>query len=659
MSEKEFELYLTLLSRFLKLSPEQCAAISDELRDHLEERFDELSRAGLSREDAIRRALEEFGDATHLASHFSELSKQRRRRFVMRCTLASILVGAIAIFTIPAFLPRNAVIDIPARAIAQQKSETARDKTQTSDKKTPVSTTTRELKAADAELPQPLREKITLELTDTPLADICQTIQERCGMQVMLDEVDLKEEDIDPEIPINVDVENIPIHVALSWILHPLGLEWRVQDGLLHITTIVADEDPDKYTSKTYNVRELLRGGFEQVTLLDTILEVTHGPWEEIDGDGGTMDLVGDLISVRYGYHQHREIAALLDAFHKHTDTTATKFDKQTTVLGHSSNVKMRDRLQDSVTVDFTDTPLSEVVKFFNENHSVRMRLDQHELEDAGIDGDTAITFSMYDKSLATTLKYLLKPLGCVAVVRDGGIWITTIAEVEQDGDFWTLVVYDIRDLVTPRLQNLVDAIYNETRGPWTEIDGDGGVIGQPVAWLLVIRTIDNVHAEIRQYLANLRAATPDEPRPDFRQVARAKESEVVTKYYRMEDGTAEDLLKAIPELIDPFSWAVDGESVGRHRRDGTIRKVVTGRREVKLPANAILELPQSPMNTASQELTNKEISSQFQQTRGGTAITAKSPGVLVVPEAVLIIRHTNRTHRKIASLLKELRIDR
>ena len=70
MSEHEFELYLRLLGKFLRLTPGQQADVADELRDHLEARLEELSRGGLSRDDAIRLALDEFGDAAHLADHF-------------------------------------------------------------------------------------------------------------------------------------------------------------------------------------------------------------------------------------------------------------------------------------------------------------------------------------------------------------------------------------------------------------------------------------------------------------------------------------------------------------------------------------------------------------------------------------------------------------
>ena len=40
MSEHEFELYLRLLGKFLRLTPGQEADVADELRDHLEARLE-------------------------------------------------------------------------------------------------------------------------------------------------------------------------------------------------------------------------------------------------------------------------------------------------------------------------------------------------------------------------------------------------------------------------------------------------------------------------------------------------------------------------------------------------------------------------------------------------------------------------------------------
>src|SRR5262249_30318716 len=119
MPENEFELYLSLLGRFLRLKPAQRGEIADELRDHLEARLDELSLQGLSREQAIRAALDEFGDAAELATHFTRIAQIRRRRLIMRCTAGSIAALGAMILMSWAFAPGNAPVNAPQLAMAQ------------------------------------------------------------------------------------------------------------------------------------------------------------------------------------------------------------------------------------------------------------------------------------------------------------------------------------------------------------------------------------------------------------------------------------------------------------------------------------------------------------------------------------------------------------
>ena len=97
MPEREFELYLDLLGKLLKLTPEQKSSISDELRDHLEERFEELVQSGQSRDDAIRQAIDEFGDAAGLAVDFTKVSQKKIRRAIVRTTAVTTAVTALAV----------------------------------------------------------------------------------------------------------------------------------------------------------------------------------------------------------------------------------------------------------------------------------------------------------------------------------------------------------------------------------------------------------------------------------------------------------------------------------------------------------------------------------------------------------------------------------
>src|SRR5258708_5728210 len=119
MPEQDFELYLSLLSRFLRLKSAQRGEIADELRDHLEERLEELAARGLSRDEAIRAALDEFGDAAELANHFTQVAHIRKRRLIMRVTFGSITALAAALLVTTAFWPESPQAPSPRNAVAQ------------------------------------------------------------------------------------------------------------------------------------------------------------------------------------------------------------------------------------------------------------------------------------------------------------------------------------------------------------------------------------------------------------------------------------------------------------------------------------------------------------------------------------------------------------
>jgi RND family efflux transporter MFP subunit len=125
MSEQEFELYLKLLSRCLNLTPGQRELIADELRDHLEERLEELAEAGVPREKAVVQALDEFGDAAILAGNFGAIARLKRRRFLMRLSLGSVGALTVALLIAFAFWPENRAVRGPERVVAQEKPNPA------------------------------------------------------------------------------------------------------------------------------------------------------------------------------------------------------------------------------------------------------------------------------------------------------------------------------------------------------------------------------------------------------------------------------------------------------------------------------------------------------------------------------------------------------
>src|SRR5580692_6920989 len=125
MSEQEFELYLKLLAKCLRLTSGQREQIADELRDHLEERLEELAREGMPREKAVVQALDEFGDAAVLAARFATIARLKRRRFLMRVSLGSAACLAAVMWVVSAFWPQNQAVQGLAPLVAQDKPKTS------------------------------------------------------------------------------------------------------------------------------------------------------------------------------------------------------------------------------------------------------------------------------------------------------------------------------------------------------------------------------------------------------------------------------------------------------------------------------------------------------------------------------------------------------
>ena len=211
MSEQEFDLYLRLMSRLLKLSQEQERAIADELRDHMQERFTELVRAGLSREQAIERALTEFGDAASLAGEFSALAAKRRRRFWGRLSLVG--TGAAALVTVglvslwPAAKPMNA----PNQTlVAQEKPPAAAVQ--------PPVFETLKVEAVDIakSLPEELAKPCELDFIDVPLSEAVRFLADQSGLPIMPDRSALTDSGVDLDNQkINLKFQG-PLHVAMD-----------------------------------------------------------------------------------------------------------------------------------------------------------------------------------------------------------------------------------------------------------------------------------------------------------------------------------------------------------------------------------------------------------------------------------------------------------
>jgi hypothetical protein len=246
MPDHEFENYLTLISRFLRLSPAQRAAIGEELRDHFESRLTELINAGKSHDEAVRLALAEFGDAAGLAAEFSHISQARRRRLVMRCTVASVAALAAAVFVAMAVWPdhhgrvvRDAMADNAAKA----------------PEKPPAATPTES--DLNAETEAKLERFMSVDDADQSLSEYAKTLSDTLGINVMFDIKALRDATIDPSTtPVGVVLKNARLRTILNQMLSQHSLGYDISDGILMIST--TDKLNTVLVIRIYDCRDIL-----------------------------------------------------------------------------------------------------------------------------------------------------------------------------------------------------------------------------------------------------------------------------------------------------------------------------------------------------------------------------------------------------------------
>lgn len=122
--------------------------------------------------------------------------------------------------------------------------------------------------------------------------------------------------------------------------------------------------------------------------------------------------------------------------------------DATSLVIKSASTSAARKHIDDEfitvTSLDFNNTPLSEVAETIGRQHGIKVVLDTQALEAAGITPDLPVTRKLEGVPLGTALWLLLGDLHLSYVVRDDVLHITTPAEAES----LITRVYNVQDLI-------------------------------------------------------------------------------------------------------------------------------------------------------------------------------------------------------------------
>lgn len=674
MPEREFELYLNVLSRMLRMSPGQREALSHELRDHLESRFEALVREGQPREDAIQQVLLEFGDATSVADQFRELSRRRVRRLMIRTTaVASAAVILLVLFGLQ-FSPDSPPLALLKPAVVTAQSDPAAGST------LPIVSDSGLL--MNGKVAAALAAPIEVRFADTPLNEVIAYLSERSGLNILPDRRALEDSGVTLDEPVTLQLsatppftdqeqkilqggteeekrvlrltERLPVlEQVFDRLARELDLGWYADSDILHVTSReVADE---RMLVRHAGIQPLLASGISRDSLDRLLQSMTPGPWMNSDGTGGSIAAFGAGLSVKQNWRNQLEIAVLLNALEKRQFARLVRFPQQ--------HARVEAALRQTVSLELTEVPLADVIQHLVDQTHLRILVDRVALDDAGLSLDTPVSLNLKDIPLETALDLALRELDLTAIIQDG---ILTVTSRDRAAEERYTALYDIGRLTTGDgdASELIHVIQTTT-GPWLDIDGEGGNIVAPGGGLLLVRQTRETHAGIERLLSFHQKNHPEEG-------AIASSARLETRFYHLQAETAEDLLTVIPQTIAPETW----QSIMYRDAKGTIQKVAIQQyRETAVPSPSTAVKPASPAASPKPEaappaagVANPQAqtsgllpSATFVLAQFGGAVAPASPSggpaVTAIPHAVLIIHQTPAVHREIDRLLQNLGI--
>lgn len=410
-------------------------------------------------------------------------------------------------------------------------------------------------------MPKPLQEKVTVKFEDASPQEVLAWIKQNINMPVVIDEQAMKQARLDFATLVNDELVDAPVFHLLNRLAYtcetPLG--WYVDNGVLYVTTKQAASD--HMVTTTYDISALLTSGYSVDSLIYNFEHSTTGPWFEIDGNGGTIDVLGQVLFVRHNSSVQREIQLLSSGLESHGLVTY--------VNRTAEELDLVQKLDEKFTLDIQSERLSVAVEKLREITKADIRLDLHTLKKHGVQTRELCSVSLQQVPLRAIVGAMIKETPVDAVVRDGVLWITTLSQVEAEA---VVALYDVRDLSRDddEADALLEAIMNHTSGPWYDVDGTGASIDMPKPGVITVKGQESTVQDVANVLAIYREALTKVKPIEFEPSRQL--TDVITRYYRLNAETAESLETSLPTMVAPDSWRVN-----KNDAKGTIQKVAGG----------------------------------------------------------------------------------
>jgi hypothetical protein len=203
-----------------------------------------------------------------------------------------------------------------------------------------------------------LRQRVSVKFNETPLHEAIAYLGNELGIQFEISVAALDEIGLLDNTPISLTMTGTSSAV-LKQILSNLQLTWIIQDDMLLVTTI---EGADDYlVAVVADTRELLAiGRLTDARLVETILNETNGLWEDLDGDGGSIETAGGLTFIRQTQAVIAEVSVLL----RDLKTRAAMPDSSKASNGQSEPGRMETRFYNAESKEDVEALMTALTNF-------------------------------------------------------------------------------------------------------------------------------------------------------------------------------------------------------------------------------------------------------------------------------------------------------
>jgi len=455
-------------------------------------------------------------------------------------------------------------------------------------------------RTANAKIEAALDASLRLSSDDAPLREVIDYVQQSTRIPIIIDTRGLDDAGITSDTPVTVHLRGVSLRSALRLMLRELDLTYRIDDGLLIITT--PEEAENKSSVRVYPVADLLHPprpslfsarndvseSYDELIELITST-IAMDSWSDVGGAGSIEPLPSQrALVISQTNEAQQDVANLLCAVRELRARTRAADNAKSgppvaslSVLG-AQQQQAEKRIFKALSTGiqqwhFDDAPLSEVVDFIRESLQIPITIDTRALDDAGMTKDTPVTLHLKGVPLQSALAVMLDQLDLTYTITNEVLLITTPEEAEN---LLKVRVYPVADLVRirdnaddPDYDRLIDCI-TSTVAPdsWSDVVGTGEIEPFTPTEVLIVCQTDRTHRKIENLFAALRGANSSRgarshskntetaaasvwPKHAGGHDRNASEQYITVYAVNMKPDQLQELSKAIRVLIKPDTW--------------------------------------------------------------------------------------------------------